>query len=76
MIDSKLIPDTDHMEVGYDFQEVNTRMKWYSDKFIIGAMDEYQKILLGNTLKIPQYYSVSIGGYFLVVSINFLCLLL
>jgi len=49
MIDSKLIPDTDHMEVGYDFQEVNTRMKWYADKFIIGAMDEYQKVLLGNT---------------------------
>ena len=35
--------------VGYDYKEANTRFKWYSDKFIIGSMDEYQKSLLGNT---------------------------
>lgn len=49
MIDQGIIKDTDNMEVGYDFEEVNTRFKWYADKYIIGAMDEYQKMLLGNT---------------------------
>jgi len=37
------------MTVGYDFVDANTRFKWYSDKYIIGSMDEYQKVLLGNT---------------------------
>ena len=49
MIDQGIIKDTENMEVGYDFEEVNTRFKWYADKYIIGAMDEYQKMLLGNT---------------------------
>ena len=43
------LEEGEKMTTGYDFEEVNTRMKWYSDKYIIGSMDEYQKILLGNT---------------------------
>ena len=35
--------------VGYDFRDANTRFKWYADKFVIGSMDEYQKVLLGQT---------------------------
>ena len=34
--------------IGYDFEEINKRMKWYSDKYIIGSMDEYQRTMLGN----------------------------
>lgn len=34
--------------IGYDFGEINKRMKWYSDKYIIGSMDEYQRTMLGN----------------------------
>ena len=34
--------------IGYDYEEINKRFKWYSDKYIIGSMDPYQKVLLGN----------------------------
>jgi len=39
----------DKIYVGYDFKDANTRFKWYADKFVIGSMDEYQKVLLGQT---------------------------
>lgn len=35
--------------IGYEFEEINGRIKWYADKFLIGSMDNYQKTLLGNT---------------------------
>lgn len=44
-----LLDDNGNQIVGYDFEEANTRFKWYVDKYVIGSMDEYQKILLGNT---------------------------
>lgn len=44
-----LLDDNGKQTIGYDFQETNTRFKWYADKYIIGSMDEYQKVLLGNT---------------------------
>lgn len=37
------------MKIGYTFEDANDRFKWFNDKYIIGSMDEYQKILLGNT---------------------------
>lgn len=35
--------------IGYDYTEINKRIKWYVDKYIIGSMDPYQRTLLGNT---------------------------
>lgn len=49
MKSSNLVNDDGSMEVGYSFKEANTRFKYYVDKYIIGAMDPYQKLLLGNT---------------------------
>lgn len=46
---SGLLDKDGNQTVGYDFEETNTRMKWYADKYLIGSMDEYQKVLLGNT---------------------------
>lgn len=48
MKSSGLVEQDGSMEVGYSFKEANTRFKWYADKYIIGSMDPYQKILLGN----------------------------
>ena len=45
-------------EIGYDFEEINNRMKWYSDKFIIGSMDNHQKTLFGN-----QYLGAAMGQF-------------
>ena len=42
-----LITSEDQMQFGYTNEEINSRMKWYADKFIIGSMDEYQRTLLG-----------------------------
>jgi hypothetical protein len=39
----------ENIMVGYDYRDANTRFKWYADKYIIGSMDEYQKVLLGQT---------------------------
>lgn len=48
-VDQGLATSESDMIVGYDFGDANDRFKWYSDKYIIGSMDEYQKVLLGNT---------------------------
>lgn len=46
--DTGLATTIDDMQVGYDFKEANERFKWYADKYVIGAMDEYQSALMGN----------------------------
>jgi len=48
-IDVGLATDKDNMQVGYTFRDANIRFKYYSDKYIIGSMDEYQKVLLGSS---------------------------
>jgi len=48
LVRDNLVKDN-KMQVGYDFRDANTRFKWYTDKFIIGSMDEYQKTLMGQT---------------------------
>lgn len=49
LINDNLATDKDDMIAAYTFRESNTRFKWYSDKYIIGTMDEYQSMLMGNT---------------------------
>lgn len=44
-----LLDKDGNQTIGYDFEEINKRIKWYSDKFIIGAMDPHQRTMLGNT---------------------------
>ena len=45
-------------QIGYDFEEINKRIKWYADKFIIGSMDIHQKALLGN-----QFAGAAVGQF-------------
>jgi hypothetical protein len=45
-------------QMGYDFEEINKRIKWYADKFIIGSMDIHQKALLGN-----QFAGAAVGQF-------------
>lgn len=45
-------------QMGYDFEEINKRIKWYADKFIIGSMDLHQKSLLGN-----QFAGAAMGQF-------------
>ncbi len=53
MVDGKRV-----QAIGYDFVEINKRIKWYADKYIIGAMDPNQKTMLGN-----QWMGAALGQF-------------
>jgi len=49
LVDQNIIKSTEEIGRGHDWDEAVNRLKWYTDNFVIGAMDVENKWMVSNT---------------------------